>query len=287
MNFQQLILKLSDYWSKEGCLLGQPYDLEKGAGTFNANTFLRSLGPEPWAAAYVEPSRRPADGRYGANPNRLQHYYQFQVILKPAPVDIQSLYLKSLEEIGFRLKDHDIRFVEDDWESPSLGAFGLGWQVWLDGIEITQFTYFQQVGDIELTVIPVEITYGLERIATYLQNKKSVYDIEWSPGITYGEVFQENERQFSTYNFEKANVELLRANFAGYEQEARALLKETLVLPAYDCLLKTSHLFNLMDARGAVSVSERVAMIARVRSLARGVAKGYLALRESKGFPLL
>ena len=287
MNFQNIILKLSHFWAKRGCLIGQPYDLEKGAGTFNQNTFLRALGPEPWKAAYVEPSRRPADGRYGQNPNRLQHYYQFQVILKPSPSDVQQLYLQSLEELGFHLKEHDIRFVEDDWESPSLGAFGLGWQVWLDGIEITQFTYFQQVGDIELPVVPAEITYGLERIAMYLQNKKSVYDIEYASGVTYGEVFHENEVQFSTFNFEKANTEFLMQCFNGYEDEAKKLLAEKLVLPAYDCLLKTSHQFNLMDARGAISVSERVAMIARVRTLARGVARGYLALREEKGFPLM
>ncbi len=287
MDFQSVIKKLELFWKKQGCLLVQPYDMEKGAGTFNMNTFLRSLGPEPWSVAYVEPSRRPADGRYGENPNRLQHYYQYQVLIKPAPKNIQDLYLESLGELGFKLRQHDIRFVEDDWESPTLGAFGLGWQVWLDGIEITQFTYFQQVGDIELEVVPVEITYGLERITMYIQNKQSVYDIEWAQGIPYGELYKDNEFQFSKYNFELADPEFLLRTFEGYEKEANRLLAAKLVLPAYDCMLKTSHLFNLMDARGAVSVSERVGLIARVRALARKVAKGYLELRQLKGFPLL
>jgi glycyl-tRNA synthetase alpha chain len=277
MTFQDIILALQKFWSKQGCLLWQPYDVEKGAGTFNPATFLRCLGPEPWAAAYVEPSRRPTDGRYGENPNRLQHYYQYQVLIKPAPPDIQKMYLASLKAIGIDFRRHDIRFVEDDWESPTLGAWGLGWEVWLDGMEITQFTYFQQVGGIDLDPISVEITYGLERLAMYSQKKDSVYDVLWTPRTTYGQVHLEDERQFSRYNFEEADVEMLRRHFDDWEKEARRLMDLNLVLPAYDAVMKTSHLFNLLDARRAISVTERVGYIARVRGLARRVAELYLS----------
>lgn len=287
MTFQEIILALEQYFSHYGCLLAQPYDVEIGAGTFNPHTFLRCLGPEPWKVAYVEPSRRPTDGRYGENPNRLQHYYQYQVILKPAPDDIQDVYLKSLEALGIDPKKHDIRFVEDDWDSPTLGAWGLGWEVWLDGMEITQFTYFQQVGGVDLNPISVELTYGLERIALYIQEKESVFDIEWTPGITYGEVHRESEVQWSRYNFEEAPVETLFNWFSDYEKETKRLLEKGLTLPAYDFVLKCSHTFNLLDARGALSVSERARFIGRVRNLAKAVALAYLAERERKGFPLL
>jgi glycyl-tRNA synthetase alpha chain len=287
VNFQRLILTLQDYWAKQKCLIVQPYDLEVGAGTFNPSTFLRALGPEPWNCAYVEPSRRPTDGRYGENPNRLQHYYQFQVIMKPNPKNIQDLYLGSLKKFGIDPLAHDIRFVEDDWESPTLGAWGLGWEVWLDGMEITQFTYFQQVGGIDLNPIPVEITYGVERIAMYLQGVDNVFDLEWIPGITYGDVYHRNEVEFSRYNFEKADVPMLFNLFNQYEAESVRSAENGLPLVAYDYCLKCSHSFNLLDARGAISVTERVSYIARVRNLAKICAEGYLASREKLGFPLL
>ncbi|HNA61032.1 MAG TPA: glycine--tRNA ligase subunit alpha [Elusimicrobiota bacterium] len=286
MTFQEIILALHKFWSKKGCLLWQPYDIEKGAGTFNPATFLRCLGPQPWAAAYVEPSRRPTDGRYGENPNRLQHYYQYQVLIKPAPADIQESYLASLAAIGIDPKRHDIRFVEDDWESPTLGAWGLGWEVWLDGMEITQFTYFQQVGGIDLNPISVEITYGLERLAMYSQKKNSVFDVLWTPTVRYGDVHLNDEKQFSQYNFEEADVPTLRRHFDDWEAEARRLLDKPLVLPAYDAVMKCSHLFNLLDARRAISVTERVTYIGRVRTLARRVAEGYVAtLAGGEGVP--
>jgi len=287
VNFQELVLKLQQFWADYGCVIGQPYDVEVGAGTFNPHTFLRCLGPEPWNVAYVEPSRRPTDGRYGENPNRLQHYYQFQVILKPSPDNVQEVYLRSLEAVGIEIKKHDIRFVEDDWESPTLGAWGLGWEVWLDGMEITQFTYFQQVGGIDLNPVSAEITYGLERIAMFIQKKNNVFELEWAPGVTYGEVHLETERQWSIFNFEEANVELHFRLFEEFEKEALRLLEKGLVYPAYDYVLKCSHIFNLLDARGAISVSERAAYIGRVRNLARRTARAYLELREKLGFPLL
>ena len=276
MNFQEIIMRLHKYWAKEGCLIWQPYDLEKGAGTFNPATFLRCLGPNPWKVAYVEPSRRPTDGRYGENPNRLQHYYQFQVILKPAPENVQQLYLNSLKAIGLDPKEHDIRFVEDDWESPTLGAWGLGWEVWIDGMEATQFTYFQQVGGIELNPISAEITYGLERLAMYSQKKDSVYDLMWTDDVTYGDVHLEDERQWSKYNFEVADTKMLLQHFNDWEAEAKKLVDQGLVLPAYDAVMKCSHLFNLLDARSAISVSERVSYVLRVRTLAKMVAEGYM-----------
>ena len=287
LTFQQLIQKLNAYWSERGCLIMQPYDLEVGAGTFSPHTFLRALGPEPWNAAYVEPSRRPTDGRYGENPHRTQHYYQYQVIMKPAPANSQDLYLDSLRAVGIDPLAHDIRFVEDDWESPTLGAWGLGWEVWLDSLEITQFTYFQQCGSIDLEMISCEITYGLERIAMFLQGKQSLFDLEWTKGVTYGDVHLQGEREFSKFNFEKSNPEMLRRHFEDYEKEAVKLIAEKLILPAYDCCLKTSHLFNLLDARGAVSVKERPRYIGRVRALARACAQGYLDSRQALGFPLL
>jgi glycyl-tRNA synthetase alpha chain len=287
MNFQNLILNLNRFWSERNCLIWQPYDIEVGAGTFNPATFLRVIGPEPWNVAYVEPSRRPTDGRYGENPNRLQHYYQYQVILKPSPQDSQGVYLESLKSLGINPLDHDIRFVEDDWESPTLGASGLGWEVWLDGMEITQFTYFQQVGGVTLNPVSVELTYGLERIAMYLQNVDSVYDLTWTDGITYGDVHHRDEVEFSRYNFEMADVDMQMQLFNLYEKEAGRLFDNHLVLPGYDYVLKCSHAFNLLDARGAISVDERTRYIARVRALARRAAEGYLALRESMGFPLL
>lgn len=264
----------------------QPYDLEVGAGTFSPHTFLRALGPEPWNAAYVEPSRRPTDGRYGENPHRLQHYYQYQVILKPAPSNAQELYLNSLRFVGIPVEAYDIRFVEDDWESPTLGAWGLGWEVWLNSLEITQFTYFQQCGGIDLEMISCEITYGLERIAMFLQGKKSVYGIQWNDDVTYGEVHLQGEKEFSKYNFEEAGIEILQEHFDQFESEGKRLVKKELVLPAYDFCLKASHTFNLLDARGAISVTERPRYIARVRGLARACAEGYLKSRETLGFPL-
>ena len=287
MTFQELILALHKYWTSKGCLMVQPYDTEVGAGTFNPATFLRVLGPEPWMAAYVEPSRRPTDGRYGENPNRLQHYYQYQVILKPSPQDVQDLYLDSLREIGLDPLKHDVRFVEDDWESPTLGAWGLGWEVWLDGMEITQFTYFQQVGGIDLRPVSAEITYGLERICMYLQQVDNVYDLVWTKGVKYGDVHHRGEVEFSKYNFEEADVEMHFKLFEMFEKECKRLNREGLVLPAYDYCLKCSHAFNMLDARGAVSVTERTGYIARVRNLARMCAENYLKLREEMGFPML
>ncbi len=287
LTFQEIILRLQQYWAKRGCLLLQPYDLEVGAGTFHPATFLRALGPEPWKAAYVEPSRRPTDGRYGENPNRLQHYYQFQVILKPAPADVQALYLASLTALGLKVSEHDVRFVQDDWESPSLGAWGLGWEVRLDGMEITQFTYFQEIGGVALDPISVELTYGLERIAMYLQQVENVFDLRWSDDVLYRDLHHETEVQFSRYNFEKAHVETLLKLFDLYEQEARRLIDDDLVLPAYDQCIKTSHCFNVLDARGAISVTERATYIGRIRGLARACAEGWIRHREAKGFPLL
>ncbi|MDY6880070.1 MAG: glycine--tRNA ligase subunit alpha [Desulfatiglans sp.] len=287
MNFQEVILCLEAYWSKQGCLIQQPYDLEVGAGTFNPATLLRVLGPEPWAAAYVEPSRRPTDGRYGKNPNRLGHYYQYQVIIKPSPRDIQEVYIGSLKSLGMEPLDHDIRFVEDDWESPTLGASGLGWEVWLDGMEITQFTYFQQAGSIRLDPISVEITYGLERISMYLQEKESVYDLKWNNEVTYGHIHQKGEWEFSTYHFELADIQMLLKLFDMFEHEALKLSEKGLVLPAYDYCIKCSHTFNILDARGAVSVNERTQYIERIRNLARLVSKNYLIQREEMGYPLL
>jgi len=287
MNFQDLIMALQKFWADRGCILQQPYDIEVGAGTFNPATFLRVLGPEPWKVAYVEPSRRPTDGRYGENPNRLQHYYQFQVILKPSPWEIQDIYLESLKAFGVEPLEHDIRFVEDDWESPTLGAWGLGWEVWLDGMEITQFTYFQQAGGIDLKPISVEITYGIERIAMYLQGIDNVYDLEWTRGIKYGDVHHRSEVEFSIYNFEEADVPMLFQLFDMFEKESARLNEKGLVLPAYDYCLKCSHTFNLLEARGAISVTERTRYIARVRSLARLSAEGYCKQRQSMGFPLL
>ncbi len=276
MDFQELILNLHDYWSRYGCLIAQPYDLEVGAGTFNPSTFLRVLGPEPWNVAYVEPSRRPTDGRYGDNPNRLQHYYQYQVILKPSPLDVQEIYLDSLRQLGIDTREHDIRFVEDDWESPTLGAWGLGWEVWLDGMEITQFTYFQQVGGFDLDPVCTEITYGLERIAMYLQNKGSVYDIKWKDNWSYGYVHHKGEVQWSKYNFELANVQMLLELFRLFEEEGKRIAQEGLCLPVYDMCLKCSHIFNLLNARGAISTTERQSYVLRVRELARTAAKLYL-----------
>ena len=309
LTFQQIILRLQDYWDRQGCALLQPYDMEVGAGTSHTATFLRALGPEPWKAAYVQPSRRPKDGRYGQNPNRLQHYYQYQVVLKPAPSNILELYLGSLEALGFDLKKNDVRFVEDDWENPTLGAWGLGWEVWLNGMEVTQFTYFQQVGGIDCRPITGEITYGLERLAMYLQGVENVYDLVYtaasesahrrspsSPApaagerpagmITYGDVFHQNEVEQSTYNFEHSNVEFLLQAFAAHEGNAQHLMSEQLALPAYEQVLKAAHTFNLLDARGAISVTERAAYIGRIRNLARSVAASYLDSRARLGFPL-
>ena len=287
MTFQELILALQNYWANKGCIIQQPYDMEKGAGTFHPATFLRSLGPEPWNVAYVEPSRRPTDGRYGENPNRLQHYYQFQVILKPSPMEIQELYLDSLRSFGIDPLLHDIRFVEDDWESPTLGAWGLGWEVWLDGMEITQFTYFQQVGGIDLKPISGELTYGIERIAMYIQGVDNVYDLDWGGGLKYGDVHHQTEVEFSHYNFEYANTDMLFQLFDMYEKECLSLTEKELVFPAYDFVLKASHAFNLLDARGAISVTERAHYIGRVRNLSKSCAEGYVAQREKMGFPLL
>lgn len=287
MHFQDVILTLQGFWAEHGCLVVQPYDIEKGAGTFNPATLLRALGPEPWNAAYVEPSRRPTDGRYGDNPNRLQHYYQFQVVMKPSPADIQDRYLASLAALGLDPRRHDVRFVEDDWESPTLGAWGLGWEVWIDGMEVTQFTYFQQAGGLDLDPIMVEITYGLERIAMYLQDVDNVYDLQWGHGVTYGQVHHTDEVQFSRYNFEEADTDLYFDLFRKLSSECLRLVEAGLVLPAYDYCMRTSHVFNLLDARGAISVTERQAYIGRVRGLTRKVAQGYVALREELGHPLL
>jgi glycyl-tRNA synthetase alpha chain len=289
--FQGLILALQKYWSSQGCILLQPLDQEVGAGTFHPATFLRAIGPEPWNTAYVQPSRRPTDGRFGENPNRLQHYYQFQVALKPSPDNIQELYLDSLRHLGLDLLEHDIRFVEDNWESPTLGAWGLGWEVWLNGMEVTQFTYFQQVGGLECKPVTGEITYGLERIAMYLQGVKSVYDLIWTKGpfgtVTYGDVFHQNEVEMSAYNFEQANVEFMFQCFDTYEQECRKLIDLDLPLPAYEMVLKASHAFNLLDARHAISVTERQRYILRVRNMSKSVAEAYYQRRESLGFPML
>jgi glycyl-tRNA synthetase alpha chain len=288
MYLQDLIMELQKFWAEKGCVIQQPYDMEVGAGTFHPATFLRALGPEPWNVAYVQPSRRPTDGRYGENPNRLQHYYQFQVITKPHPKDIQEIYIESLERIGIDPKIHDIRFVEDDWESPTLGAWGLGWEVWVDGMEITQFTYFQQCGGIDLNPVTCEITYGLERIAMYLQDVDSVFEVRWNEHILYGDIFLEPEREYSVFNFEESDPEILRELFNIYESEGMRMLKEKeLVYPGYDFCLKCSHIFNLLDARGAISVAERANFIARVRNLAKLAAELYLRKREALNYPLL
>ena len=287
VTFQELILSLNRFWADQGCALHQPYDLEVGAGTFHPATYLRALGPEPWNAAYPQPCRRPTDGRYGKNPNRLQQYYQYQVVLKPAPPDVQELYVKSLTYLGIDPSRHDIRFIQDDWESPTLGAWGLGWEVRLDGMEITQFTYFQEAGGLELDPITVELTYGTERIAMYLQHVDNVYDLVWTPGLTYGDIHHDTEVQFSRYNFEEADVPMLRRLFECFEAEANKLTAIHLPLPAYDYCMKSSHVFNLLDARRAISVAERTGYIARVRALARQCAEGYVQQREAMGYPLL
>jgi glycyl-tRNA synthetase alpha chain len=292
LSFQEIILTLQTFWSRQGCAILQPYDMEVGAGTFHTATFLRSLGPEPWNAAYVQPSRRPKDGRYGKNPNRLQHYYQFQVVMKPSPDNIQDLYLDSLRELGIDTSIHDIRFVEDDWESPTLGAWGLGWEIWLNGMEVTQFTYFQQVGGLDCKPVLGEITYGIERLAMYLQGIENVYDLVWTRSphgdvLTYGDVFHQNEVEQSRYNFEFSNIPLLFQQFDDYEAEAKRLMEEALPLPAYEMIMRCSHTFNLLDARGAISVTERAAYIARVRHLARAIAQAYYDSRAALGFPML
>jgi glycyl-tRNA synthetase alpha chain len=287
MTFQELVLGLERYFAELGCVIQQPYDIEVGAGTSNPATFLRVLGPEPWNVAYVEPSRRPTDGRYGENPNRLQHYYQYQVIMKPSPDNIQEIYLDSLRSVGINPLKHDIRFVEDDWESPTLGAWGLGWEVWLDGLEITQFTYFQQAGGIDLKPISAELTYGIERIAMFLQGVDSVYDLTWVKGVTYGDVHHKGEVEWSIHNFDEADVSLQLQLFDQYEKESLRLIEKGLVLPAYDYCLKCSHTFNILDARGAIGVTERTGFIGRVRNMARRCAEGYLKQREEMGYPLM
>lgn len=287
MNFQEIILRLQNYWGRQGCIIQQPYDVEKGAGTMNPATFLRALGPEPFNVAYVEPSRRPTDGRYGENPNRLQHYYQYQVILKPSPDNVIDLYIDSLRDLGIKPEEHDIRLVEDNWESPTLGAWGLGWEIWLDGMEVTQFTYFQQCGGYDCNPVCAEITYGLERIAMFIQNKESVFDIEWVDGITYADVHHQGEVDYSHYNFEYADIDTLMTMFNLCEKEAIRIAEKNLVLPAYDYVLKCSHLFNLLDARGAISVTERMSYILRVRNLARMIAGEYLKQRRKLGYPLI
>ena len=287
MNFQEIVLTLQKFWAEQGCILAEPYAVEKGAGTMNPHTFLRVLGPEPWHVAYVEPSRRPADGRYGDNPNRLYQHHQFQVIMKPSPNNIQELYLASLERLGINLQEHDVRFVEDNWESPTLGAWGLGWEVWLDGMEITQFTYFQQVGSQDIKPVASEITYGLERLAMYIQGVENVYDLQWNDFYTYGDIFHQNEFEQSTYSFDLSDEKMLFELFDKYEAEAVRVIGEGYVHPAYDYVLKCSHTFNLLDARGAISVSQRAAFIGRVRKLARLCAECYLAQREKLGYPML
>lgn len=289
LSFQEMILSLDRYWADRGCVVQQPYDVEKGAGTMNPATFLRVLGPEPWNVAYVEPSRRPTDGRYGENPNRLQHYFQYQVILKPSLLEIQEIYIDSLRSLGIDPLAHDIRFVEDDWESPTLGAWGVGWEVWLDGMEITQFTYFQQAGGFDIKPVAVEITYGIERICMYLQQVESVYDLKWGGDVTYGDIYRRSEYEGSVYNFDMADPQMLFKLFDMFEAECAKLLdgEEALVAPAYDCCLKCSHVFNVLDARGAISVAERTAYVHRVRSLARKVAAAYLAQRKEMGYPLM
>ncbi len=286
-SFQDIILALQTFWSRQGCVLLQPYDQEVGAGTFHTATFLRAIGPEPWNAAYVQPSRRPKDGRYGDNPNRLQHYYQYQVVLKPSPPDIQELYLQSLQALGIDPRQHDIRFVEDDWESPTLGAWGLGWEVWLDGMEVTQFTYFQEVGSLVCKPVLGEITYGLERLAMYLQGVEDIFDIVWTPGVTYRDVYHQNEVEQSKYNFDHSDAQWLLGQFNDFEREAKRLMAAGLALPGYEMVMKCSHAFNLLDARGAISVTERAAYIGRVRALARLVAQAYFDSREALGFPML
>lgn len=287
MNFQDMILALQAYFAKQGCIMVQSYDIEKGAGTMNPNTLLRSLGPEPWRVCYVEPSRRPADGRYAENPNRLYQHHQFQVIFKPSPNNIQDIYLKSLEVIGINPREHDIRFVEDNWENTTFGAWGLGWEVWLDGMEITQFTYFQQVGGIDLPIESAELAYGLERIALYIQNKNNVYDIDYTDDIKYSDIFKANEYEQSVYAFDESDQDMLFRLFDTYEKEATRLIEKNLIMPAYDYVLKSSHAFNLLDARGAIGVSERASYIVRVRNMARKICKAYVKQREQKGFPLL
>ena len=286
LTFQQMILQLQNYWDAQGCALLQPYDMEVGAGTSHTATFLRAIGPEPWKAAYVQPSRRPKDGRYGENPNRLQHYYQYQVVLKPAPANILDLYLGSLKALGFDLNKNDIRFVEDDWENPTLGAWGLGWEVWLNGMEVTQFTYFQQVGGINCKPITGEITYGLERLAMYLQGVDNVYDLKWTQDLSYGDVYLQNEKEQSAYNFEHSDAEFLFTAFASHEKQAQYLMTQALALPAYEQILKAAHSLKLLDARGAISVTERAAYIGRIRNLARSVAQSYFESRERLGFPM-
>ena len=287
MDFQEIIFNLQKFWGEQGCIIQQPYDIEVGAGTMNPATFLRVLGPEPWRVAYVEPSRRPADGRYGENPNRVQQHYQFQVILKPSPENVQEIYFKSLERLGIPRNEHDIRFIEGDWEAPTLGAWGLGWEVWLDGLEITQFTYFQQAGGFDLDIIPVEITYGLERLALVIQGIDNFFDLKWSGGITYGDVQHQLEVEHSKYNFEEADISMLFNLFNIFEKEAKKLIEKGLTLPAYDYILKCSHAFNLLDARGAISVTERTGYISRVRNIARLCAENYVKQREKMGFPLI
>ncbi len=287
MNFQEVVLSLQNYWARRNCVLVQPYDLEVGAGTFHPATLLKALGPEPWNVAYVQPSRRPTDGRYGENPYRLQHYYQFQVILKPSPLDVQTRYLKSLKALGIDPLDHDIRFIEDDWESPTLGAAGLGWEVWLDGMEISQFTYFQIAGGIEVSPVSVEITYGLERICMYLQGVDNVFELKWNGSLTYGDIHHRQEVEQSGYNFEAADVDLLFELFGRFEAESLRIIEKGLVLPAYEYCLKCSHVFNLLDARGAISVTERTGYIARIRHLARRCAEAYIRQREEMGHPLI
>ena len=282
MYFQELISTLNRFWAEKGCLILQPYDMEVGAGTFHPATFLRALGPEPWAAAYPEPCRRPTDGRYGENPNRLQHYFQYQVVIKPSPDHIQEIYLESLMGLGIDPRDHDIRFVEDDWESPTLGAWGLGWEVWLDGMEITQFTYFQQIGGVDCEAVTVELTYGLERLAMFLQGVENVFELRWNENFTYGDLYHRAEVEYSIFNFEKADVKMLQELFDRYEKEGLRLLKMGLTLPGYDCTIKCSHLFNLLDARGAISVAERTAYITRVRNLAKKSAEVWLNRKEDQ-----
>jgi glycyl-tRNA synthetase alpha chain len=287
VTFQEIILRLQRYWNSKGCALLQPFDMEVGAGTSHTATFLRSLGPEPWNAAYVQPSRRPKDGRFGENPNRLQHYYQYQVVLKPSPPNIQDLYLESLEALGIDTRNNDIRFVEDDWENPTLGAWGLGWEVWLNGMEVTQFTYFQEVGGLTCKPVLGEITYGLERLAMALQGRDNIFELVWTEGLTYGDVYHQNEVEQSHYNFEHSNAPWLFSQFTGFESEATRLIEAGLPLPAYEMILKCSHTFNLLDARGAISVTERATYIGRIRALARKVAQAYYESREALGFPML
>ncbi|SEQ18035.1 glycyl-tRNA synthetase alpha chain [Virgibacillus subterraneus] len=287
MKIQEMILTLQKYWSDQDCILMQAYDVEKGAGTMSPMTLLRSLGPEPWNVAYVEPSRRPADGRYGQNPNRLYQHHQFQVIMKPSPDNIQELYLDSLKALGINPLEHDIRFVEDNWENPTLGAAGLGWEVWLDGMEITQFTYFQQIGGLEASPVTVELTYGIERLASYIQDKENVFDLEWTDGVTVKDIFFQPEYEHSKYTFEESNTDMLFKLFSMYEKEAKATMEKGLVFPSYDYVLKCSHTFNLLDAKGVISVTERTGYISRIRNLARNIAKAYVAEREGLGFPML